>query len=156
MNEYYDLMQLLSSKLKKEMGGTQGKEGRFLPMLLAPLPFLALIPEWVAVLACGLFIIAVGSFMAGSNLSDAPGVRLIWCVLQATLGGVMLLLAQFLAFLAIVPRGLRLRKWTMFLLPNLLWTALWQRLPASPLPIWVLGWGLALEVGTVMILLMQI
>jgi hypothetical protein len=156
MNEYSDLMQLLSGKLKKEMGGTATQDRhRLLQLLAAPLPFLTLIPEWVAVLGCGLFIIAVGSFMAGSNLSDSPGVRFIWCALQAAAGVLTLFVGHILAFLTIVPRGLRLRKWTMLFLPNLLVSTLYYRLPLAPMPFWLLGWGLALEVGALVIVLMQ-
>jgi hypothetical protein len=140
--------QIMSNKFKTEVEAPAYGRGR----LNSGIPLLDLVPEWLAVLVCGLFIIAVGSIMAGLNLRVVPQWRLTWCNGEIGLGLLLLLTAQVSAFADIVPRGLRLRKCYMFLSPNL-WWAVWQRLPATSLSVWLLGWGIALCLSGVLILI---
>ena len=42
-----------------------------------------MVPEWLAVLVCGLLICVIGSFTVAMNLRSSPEPRLIWCLAQA-------------------------------------------------------------------------
>jgi hypothetical protein len=147
LTNWESLFQLMSNKYRTEVEAPA--HGR---RINSGIPLLDLVPEWLAVLVCGLFIIAVGSIMAGLNLRVVPQWRLTWCNVEIGVGLVLLFTAQVSAFADIVPRGLRLRKCFMFLSPNL-WWAVWQRLPATSLSVWLLGWGIALCISGVLILI---
>jgi hypothetical protein len=147
-----DLFQTMSQKYKAEMVAGQAFNRPGLDRLNLPIPGLDFIPEWLAVLVCGLFICAVGSFMAGFNLRGAPEARYLWCVSEIGLGVLMICMAQVSAFLEIVPYGLRRKKLLMFVAFDL-WWAVWQRLPGTYWTVWLLGWGLGLSVSGGLILL---
>jgi hypothetical protein len=149
---YFALLHAMSQKLKDEMEG--GKATRRASMLNLPVPGLELVPEWLAVLACGLLICALGSLMVGFNLRGAPQMRALWATAQGMFAIGLLLLSYSAAFFLVVPRGLRFKQWTLFILPNSLWWAVWQRLPETSWALWLLSWGAALGLGAVLIMLL--
>jgi hypothetical protein len=146
---YEDLLQAMSQKYKEEMDTSDRRSSSFFAALGLPIPALDFIPEWVAVFACGLVICAILSFTAWVNLQGVPNIRFLWCEGQAVLGAVLVLLSHFVAFLTVVPWGLRRKQWGLLIHPRDQWWAVWQRLPDSSFPIWLAGWGLGLFIGAV-------
>jgi hypothetical protein len=142
----------MSNKYKAEMDASQAGRRQVLARLNLPIPGLELVPEWLAVLVCGLFICAVGSFMAQINLRAVEQMRLFWSLGEIGLGVLVMLVAQVRAFLEIVPRGLRRKKLLMFVRYDL-WWFVWQRMPDTSWSIWLLGWGAGLSVCGLLILI---
>lgn len=151
LGAFEDLLQAMSRKHKAEMNASHRQGSGFLSGLGLPIPALEIVPEWLAVLACGLLICAIISFTARVNLRGTPEIRAVWCEAQAGLGGVMVLLSHPAAFLAIVPYGLRRNQWGLLIHPRDLWWAVWQRLPDSSFPVWLAGWGLGLALGALVV-----
>lgn len=148
---YEDLLQAMSRKFKTEMDQSHRQGSNMFASLGIPIPALELVPEWVAVLACGLFITVVASFTARVNLSGTPEIRTLWCQAQGILGIVLLVSSYFVAFPAVVPYGARRSQWGMLIHPRDLWFAVWQRLPDSSWPVWLAGWGAGLLLGALAI-----
>jgi ribosomal protein L37E len=108
------------------------------------------IPEWFAVLVCGLLICAVGSFVVAMNLRTSPDERLLWCLCQAGAGGFLVVLAQPLAWVLVVPRRLRFREFKMLFHPWM-WLMAWRGLPQTRYAIWAGVWGMGLIAGAAFI-----
>jgi hypothetical protein len=146
---YEDLLQSMSQKFKAEMNQSHRQGSHFLGALGIPIPALEIVPEWLAVLVCGLVISAIVSFTARVNLNGTPDLRMLWCQAQFALGVVLLVMSHFVAFPSVVPYGLRRRQWGMLFHPRDLWWGVWQRLPDSSWPMWLAGWGVGLVLGAV-------
>jgi hypothetical protein len=151
LGAFEDLLQAMSRKYKQEMNTSHRRTSPFFAALGLPIPALEIVPEWVAVLVCGLVITTIASFFARVNLNGTPEIRVIWCEGQLILGAALIFLSYFAAFLTVVPRGLRLSQWGLFFHPRDLWWAVWQRLPDTSFPIWLAGWGVGLALGAVMV-----
>jgi hypothetical protein len=151
---YEDLLQAMSRKYKQEMNASRRRTSPFFAALGIPIPALEFIPEWLAVLACGLVICGILSFTAHVNLKDTPELRLRWCQGQAAGGAILVVLSHFVAFLTVVPRGLRRSQWGLLIHPRDLWWAVWQRLPHTSFPMWLTGWGLGLAIGAAVVWVM--
>lgn len=151
LGHYQDLLQALADKYQRELRASRRNRDSLLAALGLPIPALELIPEWFAVLACGLVICVMGSIMAGLNLRTSPHSRAIWCTGQAVLAAVVVLGAYVSAFGFVVPSGLRRQQWGLLIHPRDLWWAVWQRLPDTAWPVWLLGWGVALLIGAAFI-----
>jgi hypothetical protein len=120
----------------------------YIPII--PIRGMEVIAEWLAVLMCGLLICAIGSFTVAMNLRTSPEPRLIWCLAQAGVGAVLLVLAQPLAFLLVVPRKLRFKELLKLVSPWL-WLMAWRALPQTRLAFWALFWGIGLIGGAALI-----
>jgi hypothetical protein len=108
------------------------------------------IPEWLAVLVCGLLICAVGSFVVAMNLRTSPEERLMWCLYQAGVGAFFMALAQPLAWVLVVPKRLRFREFKMLFSPWM-WLMAWRGLPQTRYAIWAGVWGMGLVAGAAFI-----
>jgi hypothetical protein len=148
---YEDLLQAMSAKFKTEMDQSHRQGSRFFASLGIPIPALEVVPEWLAVLACGWVICGIVSFTARVNLAGTPDLRVLWCQAQAALGVVLMVMSHFVAFPSVVPYGVRRSQFGMLVHPRDLWWAVWQRLPDSGWPIWLAGWGFGLVLGALAI-----
>jgi hypothetical protein len=151
IDDFDELFESMSRRYKAEMDASHAGGKYTVNRLNVPIPLLDLVPEWLAVLACGLFIIAVGSYMAHMNLRQVAERGMLWSFGEIGLGVLVMLAAQVKAFLEVVPRGLR-RKTPIIIISYDLWSAVWYRLPETAWPLWLLGWGIGLCAGGAVIL----
>jgi hypothetical protein len=133
-------------KLELQMSNLKRGEGY---ITLLPIPGLQLVPEWFAVLVCGLLTCSIGSFTVAVNLRTSPDQRMIWCISQASVGAAAIVLSHLLAFLLVVPRKLRFRQPHM--LTPLVWLYVYGGLPHTRWAVWLVFWGWALVGGAVFI-----
>lgn len=96
--------------------------------------------EWIPTLLCGVIIIVLGSLIAAVNLREHSQARLLWCIGQATLGGLALCVSYFWVFLQLAPRGQRKQHLTKFFSPALCMAA-WNQLPRTRWPICLAAWA---------------
>lgn len=148
VRRYLSLLHAQSERQKLELQLSKVKGETYIPII--PIRGLEVVPEWLAVLVCGLLICAVGSFTVAMNLRTSPEPRLIWCLAQAGVGAVLLVLAQPLAFLLVVPRRLRFRELVKLFSP-FLWLMAWRGLPQTRLAFWAFFWGIGLVTGAALI-----
>ena len=68
----------MSKTYKTGMRASHRQGSPFFAALGLPIPALDIIPEWLAVLGCGLLICGISSFTARVNLSGTPEIRSVW------------------------------------------------------------------------------
>lgn len=105
--------------------------------------------EWLPVLACGLVIIGVGSMIAWMNVHQEPRARSIWCLSQTSLGVVIFSLGVVWSL-----RGPGEHQPFQSLFASAFWIALWERLPDTCWPVYLITWGTFCAFMGVLILLL--
>jgi hypothetical protein len=146
MSRYRGLQHDQAQRMKRELQLSKLKrEERSIPI-----PGLEAIPEWTAVLMCGVLICGIASFTAAMNLRLSPEQRHIWCTVQTVVGVAAIILGHVLACLFVMPERRRFRHFLMCFTPWV-WLLAWFGRPRTRWALCFGVWGIALIAGAVLI-----
>jgi hypothetical protein len=145
MSRYRELLHDQAQRQKRELQLSKLKREQTLPI-----PGLEIIPEWTAVLMCGVLICEIASFTAAMNLRTSPEQRHIWCTVQVALGVAAMILGHVLACVVVMPPRRRLGHFMMCFTPWV-WLLAWIGRPRTRWALYFGVWGIALIAGAVLI-----
>jgi serine/threonine protein kinase len=99
------------------------------------------VPKWCWYLLAGAVVVIVVSILGDLMLPKHCYARAWWGTLQLGLGIVIVVIADILAFLFVLPTGSSV-SFVDMLLPIQLWISTFEELPKTRRPVCLLGWGL--------------